>query len=518
MLHSFRLKIGLLSACFSGLLLAGLGLLAVSVLNRMGLERVDHELRALVDEQVRKDQPPDHWRRFDESLGSIYGQEAVKHFVVKTTLAGGGVLYATPTWPPGLPPEGLPLSLAQAPEEIQRRPPPRQDKARPKDDARRRPRDERDGRERPREAWDARRPSPADAPPPRPAAPRVMRVRGPVYATLNTPGGAWRAITMANDEVSFSLAMDLAGLRAEIRRFQQALLVAVPLGLLLLAAGGWLIGHAALRPVKRIARTAESVTAHRLHERIPSEKADVEFKRLIVLINGMLERLERSFQQATRFSADAAHELKTPLAILQAQTERCLQRAPDGSPEQREYAEQLDEVQRLKVILRKLLLLSQADAGQLPLSLARINLADLARAAADDVRMLAPDRKTAVIAPAELVVSADADLLNQAIENLVSNAVKFGEPGGAISIELTARDRQAWLSFTNTGPAIPPQDHDRVFVRFYRADKARNRKIEGSGLGLSLAREIVLAHGGDLVLERSDKTCTRFILSMTLSG
>ncbi len=497
MLHSFRLKIGLLSVFISGILLLGFGSFTTSVLNRVGRERIDRELRALADAQIRKEQPPGHWRRFDDSLRSIYGTSAAKQFVVQATHLEDGLLYATPNWPPDAPQDALPLALDLSAAPYQEA---------GTEAANRHPSEGRDGE----------RPRPFDEPP-RPPPPRQMRVRAPVYATIGKPDHLWRAMTIANEEVTLSIAMNLSGLQAEIRRFQRALLVAAPLGLLLLAAGGWLIGHVALRPVNVIARTAELVTAHRLAERIPDGRADKEFKRLIALINGMLERLERSFQQATRFSADAAHELKTPLAILQAQTERCLQQAADGSPAQREFAEQLDEVQRLKAILRKLLLLSQADAGHLPLSLERINLADTVREAADDVRMLAPDRQTTVAAPAALVVEGDADLLNQAIENLTSNAVKFGDQGGGIALALGEHDGQAVLTVSNTGGPIPAQDHDRVFDRFYRADKSRSREIEGSGLGLSLAREIARAHGGELVLQQSEELETVFALTLPLA-
>lgn len=501
MLRSFRLKIGLLSMGLSGMLLLGFGLLATAALNRVGIARIDRELRALADAQVRKTQPGGHWRRFDDSLRSIYGEDASKQFAVKVTRPNGEILYATAGWPPKLPLHALPLSLDAVPASTPEGPP-----------------IEGDLRPPPPEERDSRRPRPSGEPFPREPPPRRLPVRGPVYATIVEPDSEWRAMTIANEEVTLSIAMNLSGLRAETRRFEQALLVAVPLGLLLIVAGGWLIGHMALRPVNRIARTAEAVTARRLNERIPDEKTDAEFKRLIVLINGMLARLERGFQQATRFSADAAHELKTPLAILQVQAERWLQRAPDGSPEQCEYAEQLDEVQRLKVILGKLLLLSQADSGQLPVSLVRVNLANLARAAAEDVRLLAPDRKTTVDAPQELLVMADADLLNQAFQNLVSNAVKFGDKDGAIEMALIERAGQAVFTISNTGRPIPKQDHDRVFDRFYRADKSRSREIEGSGLGLSLAREIARAHGGELILERSEENLTTFTLALPSAG
>ena len=304
--------------------------------------------------------------------------------------------------------------------------------------------------------------------------------------------------------------------RSETQRFLHAFLVAVPLGLLLIVAGGWLIGHLALRPVTLIARTAESVTAARLNARIPEGEADDEFQHLISLINGMLERLERSFRQTTRFSADAAHELKTPLAVLQAQIERTLRRSADDSEEQRNYAEQLEELQRLKSILRKLLLLSQADAGQMSLSLERINLADRVRASENDIALLAPGRKTHVQTPAELFIQADDDLLAQILGNLVSNAVKFSDPEGLIDLKLAEQDGQAVLTISNTGMPIPQADHAKVFDRFYRADAARSRDIEGSGLGLSLAREMARAHGGDLTLLRSDSALTTFALRLPL--
>jgi len=499
MLRSFRLKIGLLSLCLSGLLLLGFGILAVSALNRLGLDRIDHELRALADAQVRRIQPPDHWRVFDDSLRSIYGDDAPKQFLVKATRPNGEVLYESENWPANLPRTTLPSPLGATPEAVTEDPP--HDRNAP-------PPDEVDGRPpRPRENSNRE-------PPP----PRRLRVRGPVYATLEAPSGEWRAITIANEDVTLSLAMSLAGLHNETHRFERALLVGIPLGLLLIVIGGWMIGQMALRPVNLIARTAESVTAHRLDARIPDTKADVEFQRLISLINGMLQRLERSFQQATRFSADAAHELKTPLAILQAQVERSLQRAVDGTPEQREYAEQLDEVQRLKAILGKLLLLSQADSGRLPLSREQISLADKVRAAADDVRMLAPDRKTTVSVPDKVMVMGDEHLLNQVIENLIANAVKFGDRDGAIDLALRTRESQAILRVSNTGRPIAAEDRGRVFERFFRGDKARTRDIDGSGLGLSLAREIARAHGGELVLERSDEHTTTFALTLPLGA
>ena len=164
-----------------------------------------------------------------------------------------------------------------------------------------------------------------------------------------------------------------------------------------------------------------------------------------------------------------------------------------------------------------LLLLSQADAGELPLSVERINLADMARAAADDVQMLAPGRQTTVNAPRELFVPADPHLLNQVIENLITNAIKFGDRNGSIEITLGEQADKAVFTISNSGNSIPKPDHSRVFDRFYRSDKSHSREIEGTGLGLSLAREIARAHGGDLILVRSEEHLTSFSVSIPLA-
>ena len=488
MLRSFRLKIGLLCVALSGLLLFGFGWFALSVLDRFGLERVDRELHALADATVRKSQPPGHWARFDAALRAMYGESEARRFLVKVTQTDGRALYASPDWAAALPGATAPAALGRA---AASEPPPDEPAA-----------------ARPRRA------DPDEAP--RREPPRQLSVRGPVYATRDGPAGEWRVMSIANPEVTLSIAHNLASLHAETRRFRSALLVAVPLGLILIVAGSWLIGHLALRPVNLIAETAESVTAARLDARIPEAQADDEFQRLIALINGMLDRLERSFRQATRFSADAAHELKTPLAVLQAQVERALRRAPDGSETQRECAEQLEELQRLRSILRKLLLLSQADAGQLPLSLEPVDLAARVRAAGDDIALLAPGRKVEVAGPDALGVRADGDLLGQIIDNLISNAVKFGDPDGPIELTLAACDGRAVLTVSNAGAPIPPADQARVFERFFRASSVRGSEVEGAGLGLSLAREMARAHGGDLLLVRSDARGTAFALSLPL--
>jgi heavy metal sensor kinase len=287
----------------------------------------------------------------------------------------------------------------------------------------------------------------------------------------------------------------------------------IPIALLLLISIGWFLARLALRPANTIARTARNVTALHLNERIPFAKADHEFKQLIEVINQMLERLEASFLQAIRFSADAAHELKTPLTILQGQLEAALQQALDGSADQQAYKESLDEVQRLKLIIRKLLLLAQADSGKLPLNAETFDFCQMVENLREDISILNPDIHVIAEIEPGISIQADKALIAQVIQNLGGNAVKFSQGASPITLTLSAND-EIEFTITNRGQTIPEKDRDRIFERFYRADKAHSRKTDGTGLGLSLAREIALAHGGSLELTDSTEGATTFILKL----
>jgi len=241
-----------------------------------------------------------------------------------------------------------------------------------------------------------------------------------------------------------------------------------------------------------------------------------EFNRLVTVFNEMLARLEKSFQQATRFSADASHELKTPLARLQMELEQALENAPSGSPQQEVYSSLLDEISRLKAIVQKLLLLSLVDAGRLQLQLQPVNLSLMLTNVIEDCQTQAPMLKMETQIPPNIHVNADPDLLEQALQNLASNAGKHNHDGGIVRFELQLEADHVLIRVANTGSQIPPIERNRIFERFYRADPARSGRVEGTGLGLSLAREIIRAHGGDLSLETYNDEFTRFAVKLPL--
>lgn len=499
--HSFRARITLLSVTVSGLVLAVFALSAWAFVYRIGLQKIDRDMALRVGPILVVPHPQDHWAWVENGLKLAYGGEGGESCVVLVKGRGGEVLYRSADWPRELNPDRFPNPDPRNPKLRILPGPPLPPLPAPR-------------------APQKTAPAPPSAPGPPPPTWRVLPVAPPEFATARTHSGTWRTCTMQNSEVTLVLGVGLTRFRAEMARVRTAFLAALPAALLAIAVASWLASRRALRPVEELARVAERVTASSLDQRIPAEGADEEFTRLITVFNGMLDRLERSFAQAVRFSADAAHELQTPLTILQGEIEQALGATPSGSEQQVVFSGLLEEVQRLKAIVRKLLLLSRADSGQLRPALERVNLTELVQEAAEDAQALGTHLTVSQHLRPEVVVMADRDLLQQAIYNLTSNAVKYNREGGTVAFTLEANNGLACLTIANTGTPIPAEDQDRLFERFYRADRSRGRRVDGVGLGLSLARELCRAHGGDVTLVEStnDRTVFRMTLPMAAAA
>ena len=346
---------------------------------------------------------------------------------------------------------------------------------------------------------------PPNDPPPQPENGAQRPPRRPCQVTgFSASASDWRAAQIVTVKSRGLVAADLAAIRAELRSAVVRIAWgATPLALVLIAFGAWLMSALAMRPVARLRGTLESVNQQSLDRRLPTDREDREFKDLTNAYNRMLERLEVSFRQATRFSADAAHELRTPLTILQGQIEQAMRLSGD-QPIQVHLSQMLDEAGRLSSITRKLLLLSQADAGQLALLRTPVNLCHMLEERLADAHLLElPDVRISCELHDNLVVQGDAQLLAQAFNNLCGNAFKYTAPGGWISVSAQHHALGVEVLWTNSTQAITPQVRGRFFDRFFRGDVAHNRRVDGHGLGLSLSRVIARAHGGDLTLESS---------------
>lgn len=341
----------------------------------------------------------------------------------------------------------------------------------------------------------------------------------PRYYTIKHGGRDLRIGAFGNREITFRFGADLGQHAEDIRQLRNAFLMSLPGALLVIALGSLYVSHKAFRPVESLSDRMENLSAQGVHERLDPDGVDHEYQRMTVAYNAMLERLERSFTQATRFSADASHELKTPLAVMRGKLEQAISRSPNDSDQQRLYASLLEETDLQQNILESLLLLSRAEGGKLALTLETLNFSDWLGDMIEDAGILAEERGlnvTSEIAP-DLRVKADPILLQRAVHNLLDNAVKYNEEHGKIHCHLEAKDSKAILTISNTGQKIDKKDRDRLFDRFERGSSQGERR-EGLGLGLSLVKEIAVAHGGKVTFQENSGPMTTIALQLPLSN
>ena len=231
------------------------------------------------------------------------------------------------------------------------------------------------------------------------------------------------------------------------------------------------------------------------------------------------QELEKVLNRSNRFSANAAHELLTPLTIIQGVLEEMAQHSKDGLGTQSQLGMVLDEVARLKTIVQKLLLLARADAGKLDLSIEHVDISTLIEAHIEDLKDIAPGQRVEMQLGSGIVVLADRHFLDLVIVNLTSNAVRYNTQKGLIRCYLGATQKHALFSITNTTDMpIMAVTKEMLFERFYRADNSQSRDRHGNGLGLSIVKEIVLAHGGEISVEEGQDNTITFTVAFPLGA
>ncbi len=334
----------------------------------------------------------------------------------------------------------------------------------------------------------------------------------PRMATLQLDGHLVRAGAFEQNGIELRLAMALHTVERARNDLVNAFLVATPVVLLIVAVGGWLIAHHVLAPVQEIAASAERINAERLDQRLPLSGSGGEIARLTVVLNHMFDRLEVSFRQATRFTSDASHELKTPLTIIRGELESAIRSGHFEPSQEKLLVNLMEETERLTQITDGLLLLSRADAGHFQLELKPVDLLGLVQDLLEDAEILAAPLHLRIepeLPPQAFVLGAP-QFLRQVLLNLLDNAIKYNQPHGRVRLTLKA-DATDWvLHLGNTGAGIKPANAGHVFDRFFRGDESRSRTRAGHGLGLSICREIVRAHGGEIVLKISQHGWTEF--------
>jgi two-component system OmpR family sensor kinase len=297
---------------------------------------------------------------------------------------------------------------------------------------------------------------------------------------------------------------------------------AVAAGVLVAVGGaGWWLVRRGLRPLDRMADTADEIAAGDLSQRVDGADERTEVGRLGLALNTMLGRIQTAFdrQRASedrlrRFVADASHELRTPITSIRGYAE-LFRRGASVRPDDLERAMRRieDEGARMGVLVDDLLLLARLDQGR-PLERAPVDLAAIVTDAVHDARAAAPDREISLSADGPVEVAGDELRLRQVVANLLDNARAHTPAGTPVSVRLSRDGESATLQVSDRGPGLSPAEAERIFERFYRGDSSRSRSSGGAGLGLSIASAIVEAHGGRITTVSTPGEGATFVVTL----
>ncbi len=312
--------------------------------------------------------------------------------------------------------------------------------------------------------------------------------------------------------VVIQVARSEAPMLEQLSEFLLVFLFGLPVAAAVAGFGGYALAKRALAPVERMTERARTISAERLSDRLPVHNPDDEMGRLAVVFNETLSRLETSFDQMRRFTADVSHELRTPLTSIRSVGEVGLRGRRDEAAYRAIIGSMLEEADRLASLVDRLLTLSRAETRQASLSLDAVDLKELAENVAAHLGVLAEEQRQTVTIEAVGTPQALGDRLvvRQALINLVDNAIKFSGTGGRIRIRVAEEGERAVAEVIDSGSGIPADARDRIFDRFFRATTSAT----GTGLGLSIARGAVEASGGRLTLESSGPSGSTFRIAL----
>ena len=286
-----------------------------------------------------------------------------------------------------------------------------------------------------------------------------------------------------------------------VNRFRLVLLFSVPVLLLVASAGGYWLSRKAVAPVGEIARAAQSISEHELSKRLPILQTGDELQSLSETLNEMFGRLERAFKRVTQFTADASHELRTPIALMRTRTEIALRKQRSEADYRETIVRVHQELERTSTLIENLMTLARADSGSEALQVASTNLTEVLLEISEPARLLAEGKSIHYdqrLPETPLRVSGNAPSLRRLFLILIDNAVKYTPREGRISVVLDASDGAAVTEIRDNGVGISSSDLPHIFERFYRADESRSRESGGTGLGLSIAKWIAEAHQGKI--------------------
>lgn len=341
-----------------------------------------------------------------------------------------------------------------------------------------------------------------------------------------TPDGrSWRGIAMpiphqessanpvASPAHTVAIAVDIVHHEHFMHSFRQSLWTFIGAATVAMGLLGWFAVRRGLSPLKAIKRRAAEITANRLHTRLPVESIPHELADLADTLNGMLSRLEESFQRLSNFSSDLAHELRTPVSNLLTQTQVTLSKARTAEDYRVVLESNAEEFERLSRTISDMLFLAKSDNGQIIPNRESIDLADEIGNLFEFYDVLAEEKSIALLLEGKAQLLGDRLMLRRAVGNLLSNAIRYAPEGGRVNVRVeNSGNGMTEISVENTGNDIPPEHLPHLFDRFYRVDGSRQRTTENSGLGLAITKSIVIAHAGTVDADSSNGI-TRFTMS-----
>lgn len=333
---------------------------------------------------------------------------------------------------------------------------------------------------------------------------------------LRTIGGT--GLTANGESVGYYLSLDRRRDSRLLTGFVKATIVVLPLLLLVVALGAWLIARAALSPLRRFNRLAASIGAQSLGQRLSSTTLPTELAELATEFNGMLDRINEGYKRLQEFSGNLAHEMRTPVATLLGRTQVAMSQMRSAEDLQGVLEGNIEELERLSLLISDMLFIASADAQENPTHGEHLELADETQRVADYLSLIAEERGITVAVKGTAAVTADRLLVQRAITNLVSNAIRHAYSNSTVSVVIAQEDGNATLKVTNKGDGIAPAHLERIFDRFYRIDSGRARRDGGTGLGLAIVRSIMSTHGGSVTVRSSQGGETTFTLTFPVTA
>jgi len=352
--------------------------------------------------------------------------------------------------------------------------------------------------------WLYRSPVMSDYGVPRPA---TVPKRATEFMGKDVPLRIWtEKVSVGGQSYLIQSAFEMDDFYEALHDFALLLFISIPSLLVCAAAGGYWISTRALAPVDQITQTARTISAQNLSSRLVVPNTGDELQRLSETLNGMLERLEAAFKKITQFTADASHELRTPVAVMRTRAELSLRKARSAEEYRDVISEVLTELEKTSGLIEQLMFLARADSGAETLHFNPTNVGEVLREACHQGSALAEAKQIAFqehIPSDSMWIQGDASSLRRLFLILIDNAVKYTPASGQIEVSLHRNDGYAVAEVRDTGIGIAEADLPNVFERFYRADKARTRESGGVGLGLSIGRWITEVHDGTIEVRSS---------------